>query len=41
MGASFASLKANPWFDEFDWDKLFNKELVPPVRIYISKHSLV
>lgn len=35
LGASFASLKAHPWFDDFDWDKLFARTLQPPVNIYI------
>ena len=30
LGASFAALKANKWFDTFDWDKLMDKELSPP-----------
>ena len=30
MGGSFAALKANFWFSEFDWDKLYNKEMKPP-----------
>lgn len=25
LGGSYASLKANTWFDDFDWDKLFSK----------------
>lgn len=30
LGGSFAALKANKWFDTFDWDKLMDKELNPP-----------
>jgi len=30
LGGSFASLKANPWFESFDWDKLLDKELKAP-----------
>jgi len=30
LGGSFASLKANPWFENFDWDKLLDKELKAP-----------
>lgn len=30
LGGSYAALKAHPWFDSFDWDKLYNKELKPP-----------
>ncbi|KRX11142.1 Protein kinase-like domain [Pseudocohnilembus persalinus] len=33
LGGSYAALKANPWFDTFDWDKLYNKELEPPFII--------
>jgi cGMP-dependent protein kinase len=31
-GGSFAALKANEWFDDFDWDRLYNKELKSPYR---------
>jgi len=30
LGGSFAALKANPWFESFDWDKLLDKELKAP-----------
>jgi len=30
LGGSFAALKANTWFEKFDWDKLLDKELKPP-----------
>jgi cGMP-dependent protein kinase len=30
LGGSYAALKAHTWFDDFDWDKLYNKELKPP-----------
>jgi len=30
LGGSFAALKANPWFENFDWDKLLDRELKPP-----------
>lgn len=30
LGGSFAALKAHPWFDDFDWDKLLDKELKVP-----------
>ncbi|CAD8186439.1 unnamed protein product [Paramecium pentaurelia] len=30
LGGSYAALKANNWFDKFDWDKLMDKELKPP-----------
>ncbi|CAK66144.1 unnamed protein product (macronuclear) [Paramecium tetraurelia] len=30
LGASYSALKAHPWFDDFDFDKLFSKELKPP-----------
>jgi len=30
LGGSYAALKANPWFENFDWDKLLDRELKPP-----------
>mmetsp|Transcript_16558 Transcript_16558/g.14364 ORF Transcript_16558/g.14364 Transcript_16558/m.14364 type:complete len:190 (+) Transcript_16558:1833-2402(+) len=30
LGGSFAALKANPWFENFDWDKLLDRELKAP-----------
>ncbi|CAD8190962.1 unnamed protein product [Paramecium octaurelia] len=30
LGGSYASLKANSWFDQFDWDKLYDKEMKAP-----------
>jgi len=30
LGGSFATLKANAWFEKFDWDKLLDKELKAP-----------
>lgn len=33
LGGSYAALKAHPWFDNFDWDRLFNKELDKPFII--------
>ncbi|KAM3131653.1 hypothetical protein pb186bvf_016184 [Paramecium bursaria] len=30
LGSSFAHLKTNQWFDQFDWDKLLEKELKAP-----------
>jgi len=30
LGGSYATLKANPWFENFDWDKLLDKELKAP-----------
>lgn len=29
-GGSFAALKSHVWFEQFDWDKLMEKELKPP-----------
>lgn len=26
----WAEIKAHPWFNEINWDKLLNKELKPP-----------
>ena len=30
LGGSYATLKSNPWFENFDWDKLLDKELKAP-----------
>lgn len=30
LGGQYATLKANPWFENFDWDKLLDKELKAP-----------
>jgi cGMP-dependent protein kinase len=30
LGGSFAALKGNAWFDDFDWDKLLDRQLKPP-----------
>ncbi|KRX03427.1 Protein kinase-like domain [Pseudocohnilembus persalinus] len=30
FGGSYPTLKSNPWFENFDWDKLLEKELKPP-----------
>jgi len=32
LGGSFAALKANPWFDSFDWDALLDKKLISPFK---------
>ncbi|CAD8072813.1 unnamed protein product [Paramecium primaurelia] len=45
LGSSFSALKANPWFDDFDFDKLFSRELqkvpyVPPKDRMISEHDI-
>ncbi|KAM3132197.1 hypothetical protein pb186bvf_015657 [Paramecium bursaria] len=44
LGASYSALKANPWFDDLDFDKLFNRELkapyVPPKDRYISDQEI-
>lgn len=32
LGGSYAALKANTWFDNFDWDRLYTKELEPPYK---------
>lgn len=36
LGGGYASLKANSWFDKFDWDKLMDKELKAP---FVPKKS--
>ncbi|EAR84179.1 CGMP-dependent kinase 5-1 (macronuclear) [Tetrahymena thermophila SB210] len=30
LGGSYAALKTNPWFDNFEWDQLYNKQISPP-----------
>ena len=30
LGGSYAALKTNPWFDNFEWDALYNKTIQPP-----------
>eukprot|EP01017_Pseudomicrothorax_dubius_P021557 TRINITY_DN2320_c0_g2_i2.p1 TRINITY_DN2320_c0_g2~~TRINITY_DN2320_c0_g2_i2.p1 ORF type:complete len:391 (-),score=74.98 TRINITY_DN2320_c0_g2_i2:131-1303(-) len=30
LGSSYASIKANPWFDQLDWDKLMEKDAKVP-----------
>ncbi|EGR32104.1 protein kinase domain protein [Ichthyophthirius multifiliis] len=30
LGSSFAALKAHPWFDNFSWDDLYNRNIQPP-----------
>lgn len=37
LGGSYSTLKANPWFESFDWDKLLDKELKPPYPPPIDK----
>eukprot|EP01017_Pseudomicrothorax_dubius_P008452 TRINITY_DN12783_c0_g2_i2.p1 TRINITY_DN12783_c0_g2~~TRINITY_DN12783_c0_g2_i2.p1 ORF type:complete len:279 (-),score=86.05 TRINITY_DN12783_c0_g2_i2:169-948(-) len=39
LGPSYAALKANPWFANFSWEKLLEKELVSPFQI--PQQSLV
>jgi len=40
VGNSYASLKANAWFNNFNWDKLLDRELkspyIPPEAKVIS-----
>jgi len=33
LGSNYASLKAHPWFDHFDWDKLYNKTMDTPYKV--------
>lgn len=44
LGGAYASLKAHPWFDNFDWDKLLDKQLptpyVPPKEKMISDNDV-
>jgi len=30
LGGSYSSLKSNPWFENFDWDKLLERDLKAP-----------
>jgi len=32
LGGSYAALKANAWFEHFDWDKLYDKKMKPPYK---------
>eukprot|EP01015_Nassula_variabilis_P011000 TRINITY_DN18959_c0_g1_i1.p3 TRINITY_DN18959_c0_g1~~TRINITY_DN18959_c0_g1_i1.p3 ORF type:complete len:133 (-),score=34.68 TRINITY_DN18959_c0_g1_i1:98-439(-) len=40
LSGSYQQLKANPWFENFDWDKLIDRELkapyIPPKEKYVS-----
>jgi cGMP-dependent protein kinase len=40
LGGSYAALKAHAWFENFDWDKLLEKELkapyIPPLEKIMS-----
>ncbi|EAR85527.2 CGMP-dependent kinase 5-1 (macronuclear) [Tetrahymena thermophila SB210] len=44
LGGSYAALKANPWFDNFDFDKLMERQLrapyVPPKDKLISEAEI-
>jgi len=44
LNGSFAALKSHPWFDDFDWDKLMEKELkaayVPKEHLMISQEFI-
>jgi cGMP-dependent protein kinase 1 len=44
LGGSFAALKANPWFDNFNWDDLYNRKLrtpyTPPASKIISEKDI-
>jgi len=43
-GGSFAALKAHKWFDGFDWDKLYAKQLsapfIPPQESLIGSDQI-
>lgn len=30
LGGSYGALKAHEWFEDFDWDVFFNKQMTPP-----------
>ncbi|CAD8075753.1 unnamed protein product [Paramecium primaurelia] len=44
LGASYSALKAHQWFDDFDFDKLFSRELKPPylpkAENMVSEHDI-
>lgn len=29
-------VKSHPWFKDIDWDKLYNRELDPPIKPHLS-----
>lgn len=29
LGGSYAALKASKWFNNLNWDKLYNQEIIP------------
>ena len=45
LGGNYAALKASTSFDNFDWDGLYNKELVPqyvpPGGNYLNRNNLI
>lgn len=30
LGGSYGALKSHQWFEDFDWDAFFNKQMEPP-----------
>lgn len=44
LGESYGALKAHSWFENFDWDKLLEKELKAPFlpiqEKYLSEQEL-
>ena len=44
LGGSYATLKSNAWFENFDWDKLLDKELkapyIPPVDKLVGEQEI-
>ncbi|KRX06681.1 Protein kinase-like domain [Pseudocohnilembus persalinus] len=45
LGRSYAALKASQWFENFDWDRLMDRQLrppyIPPAKKVISKSYMV
>ncbi len=34
-------IKGHPWFEGFDWEKILNKEIIPPFKPKISGKTCV
>lgn len=31
-----ADIKSHPWFKDIDWEKMYNRELDPPIKPHVS-----
>ncbi len=44
LKGDYAGLKADNWFDDFDWDKLYNREMkvpyIPPNDKIVGKEEI-